>query len=172
MKTVQHNSIYIILIVIIQTIIANFIYAGAYITISLLPFILLMLPMQWSTARVLAISVLVSLPADVFAEGVIGLNMASLLPAALVREWMIRIFAAGGQRDREGTVSSDWLGRGRMIIFISVILIVFLALYVIIECSGTRSAVFILSKTAVSYAVNMAIYLLLWQAVLKPSKTK
>lgn len=173
MKTgAQHNTLYIILIVIIQTIITSFIYTGPYLTVTLLPFVILMMPVNWTTAKTLIAATLSALPVDLFAEGVIGLNTAAILPAVLAREGVIRAFTANDQRDREGMISAEWLGWLRFTVLASAVLIVFLVLYIIFECAGTRPTSFILLKTALSYAANLAIYALLQQAVLKPPKNR
>lgn len=172
MKTAQQNTLYIILIVIIQTIISNFLHTGTYVTVSLLPLLLLMMPVHWPTARLLIVCVAVSLPVDIFAEGVTGMNVAALLPAAMVRDGMIRLFTTNGSREREGYISTDWMGRPRFIILVSAILIVFLSLYVTFECAGARPALFILLKTLASYAVNLVLYLILQNAALKEPKER
>lgn len=172
MKTPQQrsNPWYIVLAVLIQIVISNFVYTGPYINVTLLPFIVLTMPMGWSTVKVMTIATVSALPVDFFAEGVAGLNMAALLLSVIVWEIFANAFTANGQREREGIMSIEWLGRWRYLLLTVSVLTVFLIIHTVLECAGTRPASFIALKITLSCLVNTPLYFLLQAVLLKKHK--
>lgn len=170
MRAVPQNNLHIVLLVIIQMVITNFIYLGPYITISILPFTILMMPLGWRTWQILLGAAAVSVPVDLLAEGVLGMNMAALLPTVFVRQWMIFLYTPANQRDREGLISSEWLGNIRLILMIALMLATFLFIYTILECAGTRPMSFVCFKFIISLVINTLLYYPMALVILKLPK--
>lgn len=170
MKAPQQNNLHLLLMVLLQMAVTNFIYAGPYLSISILPLAVLMMPLSWSTRRTLLTAVAAALAVDLLAEGAAGLNLAALLPTVIVRDGLLPLMTTKESMEREGHVSLQWLGTGRFVFLTAAMLLVFTAIYSIIDCAGTRPAGFILLKTAVSFAVNLLIYFPIAASLLKPER--
>ena len=92
MKTVQNFNILYILLVICQIVLCNYCPLGQYITLSMLPAMVLCLPLKNSNIICMLIAFASALAVDWMSEGVLGLNASALIPVALTRKTFIRIF--------------------------------------------------------------------------------
>ena len=82
----RHNyGITFLLLAAIQLLICNYLNISAYITISLLPVLILCFPTRFSTLSAMLVAFATGLATDLLAEGTIGLNVFALLPVAAVR---------------------------------------------------------------------------------------
>lgn len=170
MKSPQQNNLHILLMVLLQTGVTNFIYAGPYVTVSILPLAVLSMPLAWSTRRTMLAAAAAALAVDLLAEGAAGLNLAALIPAVIVRDAILPMMTTRESMEREGHVSLQWLGTGRFVFLTSAMLFVFTAIYSVIDCAGTRPAGFILLKTAISFAANLLLYVPIAASLLKPER--
>ena len=89
----NHNfGILFILLVIAQMIICNYFQMTPYIVLSILPAMILCIPLTVSTNVCMLIAFASGLTVDWLAEGLIGINAASLVPVAMARKTIISIF--------------------------------------------------------------------------------
>lgn len=170
MRLIPQNKLNILLLVIMQMIISNFIYLGPYIIISLMPFVMFLMPLSWSQGRMLLLTAAVSLPVDIFAEGVPGLNALALLPIAYARPLLLSITAASDSKGREGVISPEWMGTRGFTALAGISLLAFLTIYNIADCAGTRPASFVATRTLISTVINLALYIPLSRTILKLPK--
>ena len=85
-----------ILLLIMQLLLCNYFMLSPYILLTLLPVMVLSIPLRYATPQVLLISFVTALAVDLLADGVPGLNVVALLPVALVRKTFIRwVFGTG-----------------------------------------------------------------------------
>ena len=88
----QNFGLLYFLLVIGQIILCNFTNLGPYITLSLLPAMILCVPLTVSTPMCMLLAFATGLSVDWLSEGLIGINAASLIPVALMRKPLIRFF--------------------------------------------------------------------------------
>ncbi len=165
MKTVQHFSILYILLVIAQAIICNYFRLGPYISLSLLPVLILCLPVRKSTSLTMIIAFVTGLGVDFLSEGLLGLNTLALLPVALLKKPVVRITMGAEAFEKDEPFNLRYEGFGK--IFLAVILVqsVFLIMYITADGAGIRPFWFNLSRFAASLLCNsifsmLAIHLL------------
>ena len=92
MKVNQHFGILYILLVIGQIVLCNYSQLGPYVMLSMLPAMVLCIPPGVSTIAGMFIAFFSGLSVDWLSEGLIGLNAASIVPVALMRKGIIKIF--------------------------------------------------------------------------------
>ena len=107
-----------ILLLIMQLLLCNYFMLSPYILLTLLPVMVLSIPLRYATPQVLLISFVTALAVDFLADGVPGLNVVALLPVALVRKTVIRwVFGTGlfarGDKIRLAGISAVRLDRGK-----------------------------------------------------------
>ena len=81
-----------ILLVIVQMIICNYFQFSPYFVISILPAMVLCIPLTISTNVCMLIAFATGLSVDWLAEGLIGINASALIPVAYARMTFVRIF--------------------------------------------------------------------------------
>ena len=104
MKTEQNTTLMYILLVIAQILVCNFINVGPYVFISILPAIILCLPPTIPCILLMLLASVSGLAVDWLAEGIIGLNMASILPVAFIRNPLCRLLF-GREHMERGEIS-------------------------------------------------------------------
>lgn len=81
---------YLILLA-LQLVVSNFCNVSPYVVLSLLPAMILCTPISMHEALVMLTAFLSGLAVDFLADGVIGLNAFALVPAGMLRNWIIRL---------------------------------------------------------------------------------
>lgn len=161
MKTSQNFWTLYFLLVICQVILCNYCHLGAYIMLSILPAMVLCIPLSISTIGCMLIAFFSGLAADFFAEGVIGLNAAALVPVALMRKPVIRFFLGEDLISREDSFSFRKNGIVKISMALIVSLLIFLALYIILDGAGTRPTWFGFARCGVSLLCNLPLALII-----------
>ena len=92
MKVNQHFGTLYILLVIGQIVLCNYGQLGPYIMLTMLPAMVLCIPPSIGTIPGMLIAFVSGLSVDWLSEGLIGLNTAALVPVALARKGIIKIF--------------------------------------------------------------------------------
>ena len=75
----------------IQIMLGGLLNLTQYLVISILPVMIICLPITFSTSRVLLVAFLTSLVVDFFTDGAMGLSAVALLPVAVTRYALIRL---------------------------------------------------------------------------------
>ena len=78
-----------VLLVIAQMLLCNYFHFTPYIMLTILPIMVFCIPTRVSVFWTLIIAFVTGLAVDYFAEGIIGLNAAALLPVAILRRTLI-----------------------------------------------------------------------------------
>ena len=81
-----------ILLVIVQMVICNYFQFSPYFVISILPAMVLCIPLTISTNLCMLLAFITGLSVDWLAEGLIGINASALIPVAYARKTLIRVF--------------------------------------------------------------------------------
>ncbi len=127
-----------IALLIAQIFICNYLNLSQFITLNVLPLMILMLPISCSTVSAMIMAFVTGLTLDLLSDGVAGLNAFALVPAALCREGIIRIVFGNEVFARKENISSGKHGPGKMLLASLLIQAVFLVVYIWADGAGTR----------------------------------
>lgn len=171
MKGSQHFGILYILLVIGQVLLSNYSQLGPYVMLTILPAMVLCIPTSVSTSVAMLIAFASGLSVDWLSEGLLGLNAAALVPVALMRKGIIKIFLGEDLIAREDNFSYRKNGFTKVSIAQAVSLAIFLAVYIILDGAGTRPALFCLTKGGVSLLCNFFLAIIVTN-ILSPDDRK
>ena len=94
-----------ILLVIIQILITNYCRFSMLTTVSILPVMILCLPLSVGTIPAMLIAFATGLSTDWLSEGILGLNALALVPVAAVRKPVILLFLGKDLIERQEPIS-------------------------------------------------------------------
>ena len=150
MKTGQNFGILYCLLVICQVLLCNYFQFTPYIMLTILPAMVLCIPLTISTIGCLMIAFASALATDWLAEGVVGLNAAALLPVAILRKPLIRLFFGEDLITRKDSFSFRKNGAAKVNAAVFTALFIFLFTYIILDGAGTRPAWFNIARGSAS----------------------
>lgn len=171
MRANQNFGILYSLMLVCQIVLCNFSPLGPYIMLSLLPAMVLCIPLTVSTIGCMLMAFGTGLAVDWLSEGLIGINAASLVPVALARKSIIRIFFGEDLINRNDSFSFNKYGTAKVSAAILTALSLFLAIYVFLDGAGTRPAWFSISYFGASLFCNWILSLLVTH-ILTPDDRK
>ena len=114
MRMNQHFGIIYVLLLICQIVICNFSPLGPYIMLTVLPAMVLCIPLKISTAACMLIAFCSGLAVDWLSEGLVGINAAALVPVALARKPIARIFFGEDLLTRKDSFSFNKYGAAKI----------------------------------------------------------
>ncbi len=154
MKTVQHFGLLYILLVIAQAVICNYFRLGPYISLSLLPVLILCLPLRQSTSLTMIIAFVTGLGVDILSEGLLGLNTLALLPVALLKKPVIKLIIGQEAFEKDEPFNMRYEGFGKIFLVVIMVQSIFLVLYILADGAGARPLWFNISRFAASLSCN------------------
>lgn len=155
-------------LVLIQLLLANYINLSQFIFLTLLPALVMCLPLKISTAQGMLIAFAIGILIDFFGGGVTGLNALALVPVAALRKPLVGAICGKDLLERNSDYNFRKNGLAKVTILQLLPLLVFLLIYIIFDCAGTRPVWFIVCRLAASTACDLLICLLVVRA-LNPS---
>lgn len=171
MKVTQNFGILYILLVIGQVIMCNYTYLGPYIMLSMLPAMIFCLPTKFKTVTCMLIAFASGFAVDWLSEGLIGINIASLLPVALARNGVIKIFLGEDLITRGDRFSFRKNGIMKISAAMVLLLTIYLGIYIFLDGAGSRPSSFNLTRFALSLPCSFIISLIVIN-VLTPDDRK
>lgn len=150
MKTGHNFGILYILLVICQILICNYFQFTPYVMLTILPAMVLCIPLSISTIGCMMIAFASALATDWLAEGIIGLNAAALLPTAALRKPIIRLFFGEDLITRKDSFSFRKYGIGKVTAAVMTATLIFLAVYIMLDGAGTKPLWFNITRGAAS----------------------
>ncbi len=144
-----------ILLVVCQIVICDCIFLGPMVTVTLLPVLVMFLPLYTRTEVSMLIAFAAGFAVDWLSDGVLGLNMAALVPVALMQKPLVRLFIGEDtvvRAEALSVVKSGWL---RMLALVTVATAVFLLIYVVLDGAGERSLGFTAARLGCSLAASL-----------------
>lgn len=171
MRANQNFGILYSLMLVCQIVLCNFSPLGPYIMLSLLPAMILCIPLTVNTIGCMLIAFASGLAVDWLSEGLIGINAASLVPVALARKGIIRIFFGEDLINRGDSFSFNKYGTVKVSAAIMTSLALFLAVYIVLDGAGTRPTWFNLAYFGASLVCNWILSLLVTH-ILTPDDRK
>lgn len=171
MRTNQHFGILYLLLLICQIVLCNYSPLGPYIMLTILPAMVLCIPLKISTIGCMVIAFGSGLAVDWLSEGLIGINAASLVPVALARKSIIRIFFGEDLITRSDSFSFNKYGTAKVSAAIMTSIALFLAIYIILDGAGTRPLWFNIAYFGASLISNWLLCLIVTN-ILTPDDRK
>ncbi|MBP5689980.1 MAG: hypothetical protein J6W74_03600 [Bacteroidales bacterium] len=127
-----------VLLVIAQMVICNFLNLTPFIMLSILPVMILCLPLRVGQVASMLIAFATGMAVDFFAEGLPGINAASLVPVAFIRLWVIRLVFGNELFARGEDFTTGRSGLGKVVVATLILQGLFLAIYIAIDGAGVR----------------------------------
>ncbi len=138
MRTSQNFGILYFLLLICQIMLCNFSPVGPYIMLTMLPAMILCMPLTVSTILCMVTAFASGLAVDWLSEGLIGINAASLIPVAWARKGIIRVFFGEDLITRSDSFSFKKYGAAKISAALVTAQAIFLGVYTILDGAGTR----------------------------------
>jgi hypothetical protein len=151
--------IYLILLV-AQLLLSTYANFSPYVMVTLLPVMVLCMPIRMDTLPAMLIAFASGLFVDLFSEGLLGLNALALVPVAYARYSIIRLIFGGELFAREEDFSIHRSGFWKVVVAILLSTTLFVAVYVWADGAGTRPFLFNAIRFAASLAVSTGLSLL------------
>lgn len=146
-----------ILLLVAQILLWNYFNFTQFLTIAILPAMILCLPVRKSTVFGMTIAFISGVIVDFFAGGLVGLTSFALVPAALLRLPVIQLVFGSELRARGEDISFQRQGMQKMLLATCIVTAVFLLLFITVESAGTRLLWVDLTKFAASLAASTLV---------------
>lgn len=148
-----------LLMLVVQLLLSNYFRVSPYVTLSVLPAMVLCISIGVGSIPTLLIAFATALAADLLGEGVLGMNAVALLPVALLRGSIIRLVFGTEVFARQEDFSVQRNGLGKVMLAILIAQALFLAIYIWVDSAGMRPWSFNLARFGCSLAGSMLVCL-------------
>ena len=143
-----------VLLLVAQLLLSNYFHVTQYIFLTILPVMVLCIPIRVGTVGAMLIAGLTGLAVDYLSEGVLGLNALSLIPVAFARNGIIGLVFGRELFARREDFSVERCGFGK------VAMALFLVIYIWADGAGTRPLWFNGLRLAASLGASFVVSLL------------
>ena len=164
-----HYFLTLLMLAAAQVLICNYLHLSQFIYLSILPAIILLIPIRFSTPVALCIAFICGMLTDLLGDGVLGLNTFALLPVALLRPSLIRLVCGEEIFARKEDISIARQGYIKISICLIVAQAIFLLLYIWADGAGTRPLWFNALRFFASLLAGFLLSLLVTE-ILAPEK--
>ena len=145
-----------VLIFLLQVVSDCFLDTGLYVHICLLPLVIIALPYKWKPGVVMPVAFALGLLADILSGGVLGVNAGASLVASSIRNPAYRyLISTDGQLPAQ-IPSSVLLHMGPYLRYLSVVVILYLAAYILLDAPARGTASFFIARLAASAGASIA----------------
>ena len=153
MKTQNFGLLYF-LMVLGQLVLCNFVDLSPFLTLTMLPAMVICIPLTISTPLCMLLAFATGLSVDWLSEGLIGINAAALVPVAMMRKPLVRFFLGEDIITRSDSFSIRKNGIGKISFIMLLSTLLYLGIYVWLDGAGVRPTWFNLTRVGVSLACN------------------
>lgn len=160
------------LIVLVQILICNYLNLSLFVVLSLLPGIVLFIPIRYSTTLALFVAFFTGLAVDYFAEGIVGLNALALLPVAFCRKSIINLVFGDEIFARKEDISVGQHGVLKVSIAIIIAQSVFMLIYVWADGAATRPFWFNLTRFLMSVIIGWLVSLFVTESLVQDRRER
>ncbi len=155
-----------------QILLWNYFNFTPLLMVAILPVMILCLPLRCSTIVTMLIAFASGFAADFLAASPIGLTVLSLVPVAFLRRPLLSLVFGGELLSRGEEVSSQRLGRNKMLIANTLATALFLLVYITADSAGTSPFWAMAVKFFASLTLSSAISLPLADLLCPDTETK
>lgn len=160
------------LIVLVQILICNYLNLSLFVALSVLPAIVLFIPIRYSTTLALVVAFFTGLAVDYFAEGLVGLNALALLPVAFCRKSIINLVFGDEIFARKEDISIYQHGVLKVSIAIIIAQSLFMFIYIWADGAATRPFWFNLTRFLMSVIIGWLISLFVSEALVQDRRER
>ena len=150
-----------ILLVIAQMVLSNYFHFTPLVMLTILPAMVLCIPTKVNTFWAMVIAFATGLAVDWLAEGTLGINALSLVPVAFVRKTLIGMVFGVEPFEQKENLSIRKYGFARISFAIILLTALFLAIYIMADCAGTRPLWFMATEFGMSLLASYLMSILL-----------
>lgn len=159
------------LLLVLQLLLSNYFQFTPYIMLSILPVMVLCIPIRVPPVGAMLIAAATGFAVDLLAEGVLGLNALALVPVAYARNSIVRLVFGGELFARKEDFSVRRSGFGKVATAVLLAQMLFLLIFVWIDAAGTRPLWFLAARFGASLGAGFVLSLLTLD-VLAPDSRK
>ena len=127
-----------LLLLLVQICMANFFRLSQYVMLSILPAMILLIPIRHGTTTSVIIAFFTGLAVDLLSDGLLGLNALALVPVGFFRIGIIRLIFGEEIFARKEDISVPRQGIWKMSVAIIMAQAIFLIIYIWADGAGTR----------------------------------
>lgn len=149
-----------LLLLLAQLLLSTYANFTPYVMVTLLPVMVLCMPIRLSTILAMVIAFASGLAVDLLSEGLLGLNALALVPVAFSRDFIIRLIFGGELFAREEDFSIHRNGFWKVLVAIVLSTALFLAVYIWADGAGTRPLLFNAIRFGASLVASTLLSLL------------
>ena len=149
-----------VLLLVAQLLLSNYFHVTPYIFLTILPVMVLCIPIRVGTAGAMLIACVSGLVVDFLSEGVIGLNALALIPVAYARKGIISLIFGPELFARKEDFSVGRCGFGKVAVAMLLSLMIFLVIYIWADGAGTRPLWFNGMRLGASLVASFLVSLL------------
>ncbi len=146
-----------ILMVVAQMLLTNYFQFTSLCMVTILPMMVLCIPTKVETVWAMVIAFATGLAVDFFAEGALGLNALSLVPVAFIRKGLINMIFGTEPFEHKENISARKYGFARVSFAVILVTTLFLTIYILADCAGTRPLWFMGSKLGISLLASYLV---------------
>ena len=157
----SHNILFFILVFLLQLAVSNYLNLGPWVMVTLVPFLILQLPLPRSPHVVMLSAFGLGLLLDLLSAGVLGLNAFAAVMAAAPRKVLYRLLVNGDRQDATWIPLLRDVGPGKYGRYLLALTAIYLAAFILLDCVSVRPLGFILVKWVASTLASTAAGLLL-----------
>ncbi len=155
------DIVYCILLFLLQLVISDYVHLGPWITLCLLPLLILQIPRSRSPHVVMLIAFGLGLGLDILSDGVPGLNAFAAVLAAAPRKFFYRLLVNADRQDKTEVPLLRETGLLKYLKYLGVLTAIYLAAYTLVDCISVRPLGYIAAKFLISWVASTALCLLL-----------
>lgn len=141
-----------ILLLIAQVLLGVFCNFTSMFTLTLLPVMILCIPIKRNTIFCMVAAFVTGFLADFLQDGMLGLSILALVPIGLSRKGIIQLVFGSEVFSRGEDISFRRQGIGKMTLAIAMVTGLYLAIYILVDCAGTMPRLFCFTRWAISLA--------------------
>ncbi len=160
-----------VLLLVAQLLLSNYFHITPYIFLTLLPVMVLCIPIRVGTAGAMLIACASGLAVDFLSDGIIGLNALALIPVAYARNGIIGLIFGRELFARKEDFSVGRSGFAKVSVAMFLAILIFLVIYIWADGAGTRPLWFNGVRLAASLVASFLVSLLTL-SVLAPDSRK
>ena len=150
----SRNILFFVLVFLIQLAVSSYLNLGPWVTVSLFPLLIVLLPLSWSPHKVMLAAFALGLLLDVLSDGVIGLNAFAGVMAAAPRRFLYRFLVNNDRQDKTEFLSIRQAGYVKYIQILLALTAIFMAAFILLDCAGMRPVGFVLGRFLASTLVS------------------
>lgn len=149
-----------VLLLVAQLLLSNYFYVTPYIYLSILPVLILTVPIRVGSIPLMLIACASGIAVDWLSDGVMGLNAFALIPVAFARNGIISLVFGPEPFARKEDFSAGRHGPGKVAVAVALAQILFLVVYIWADGAVARPLWFSAARLGASFAAGFPVSLL------------